>query len=238
MNATRQPVYAKLPQSPINGSPVPWLTSLYHNPDPGPYGDRRYPGNGGGMLLRDILKYFRPTSVSDPLTGSGTCRDVCRELGIPCWSADLHGGFDACDPKGYPNDKWGMIFIHPPYWRQKLYCRDPRDLSRTPTLAAFLNRLKLLIENCVASLAPGGRLVILMGDFTDHAIGFVPLTHYTKELAFAAGLRQCCPDIIRFSHGASSGRKVYRSSFIPGLHDVCTVYTVAGCAAAASRSAA
>jgi len=25
-------------------------------------------------------------------------------------------------------------------------------------------------------------------------------------------------------HGASSSRKVYRSSFIPGLHDVCMVF--------------
>ncbi len=41
-----------------------------------------------------------------------------------------------------------------------------------------------------------------------------------KRLAFDCGLRQACTDIIRFSHGASSGRKVYRSSFIPGLHDV------------------
>jgi hypothetical protein len=43
-------------------------------------------------------------------------------------------------------------------------------------------------------------------------------------LAFAAGLRQHCTDIIRFSHGASSGKKVYRSSFIPGLHDVCMIF--------------
>ena len=41
---------------------------------------------------------------------------------------------------------------------------------------------------------------------------------------FAAGLRQHCTDIIRLSHGASSGRKVYRSSFIPGLHDVCMIF--------------
>jgi len=29
---------------------------------------------------------------------------------------------------------------------------------------------------------------------------------------------------LRFSHGASSSRKVYRSSFIPGLHDLCMVF--------------
>ena len=36
--------------------------------------------------------------------------------------------------------------------------------------------------------------------------------------------RQHCTDIIRFSHGASSSKKVYRSSFIPGLHDVCMIF--------------
>lgn len=45
-----------------------------------------------------------------------------------------------------------------------------------------------------------------------------------EQIAFNAGLVQTCTDIIRFSHGASSGRKVYRSSFIPGLHDVCMIF--------------
>ena len=64
-----------------------------------------------------------------------------------------------------------------------------------------------------------------MGDYSDREAGFVPLAYHTKRLAFASGLNQTCTDIIRFSHGASSSRKVYRSSFIPGLHDVCAVFT-------------
>jgi hypothetical protein len=60
--------------------------------------------------------------------------------------------------------------------------------------------------------------------YNDREAGFIPLVYHTKRLAFAAGLRQCATDIIRFSHGASSSRKVYRSSFIPGLHDVCMVF--------------
>jgi hypothetical protein len=63
----RQPVYAKLPTAPITGSPVPELTSLYHNPEPGPYGDRGYPGNCSGNLIRDLLRYFSPRNVFDPL---------------------------------------------------------------------------------------------------------------------------------------------------------------------------
>jgi len=30
--------------------------------------------------------------------------------------------------------------------------------------------------------------------------------------------------INRFSHRASSSKKVYRSSFIPGLHDTCMIF--------------
>jgi hypothetical protein len=63
-----------------------------------------------------------------------------------------------------------------------------------------------------------------MGDYFDLGAGYVPLVYHTKRLAFDAGLRQHCTDIVRFSHGASAGKKVYRSAFIPGLHDICSIF--------------
>lgn len=219
-----QPIYARLPRAPRNASPVPHLTSLYHFHRTGEYGDRAYPGNCGGGLIKDLLRYFRPSSVFDPMTGSGTCRDVCRELGIYCWSSDIHDGSDACNASLFPRTCFEFAWIHPPYWRQKLYANDPRDLSRCPTLADFLDRYKLLIANCAGALVPGGKLAILMGDYNDRQSGFIPLTYHSKRLAFACELIQPCTDIIRFSHGASSSTKVYRSSFIPGLHDACMIF--------------
>ena len=220
-----EPVFARLPRALRNASPVPHLTSLYHFDRAGNYGDRRWPGNCGGGLIKDLLMYFRPGVVLDPMQGSGTCRDVCAELGIPCFSWDIHQGFDACDAAEFPSSQaFDFIWSHPPYWRQKLYADDPRDLSRTPTLGDFLRRYDQFIRNCARALKPNGKLAILMGDYSDRAEGFVPLTFHTKRLAFAAGLRQHGTDIIRFSHGASSSRKVYRSSFIPGLHDVCMIF--------------
>jgi len=117
-----------------------------------------------------------------------------------------------------------FIWAHPPYWRQKLYACDPRDLSRAPTLELFLERYGMFLQNSANALAQGGKLAILMGDYSDREAGFVPLVYHTKRLAFLAGLRQHCTDIIRFSHGATSSKRVYRSSFIPGLHDVCMVF--------------
>ena len=219
------PVYARLPIAPRNASPVPHLTSLYHFHRAGEYGDRKWPGNCGGNLIKDLLNYFKPGLVFDPMTGSGTARDVCQEMGIPCFSFDIHQGFDACDSHEFPKaDTFDFIWAHPPYWRQKLYADDPRDLSRSPTLEHFLRRYGQFIRNCANALKPNGKLAILMGDYSDREEGFVPLTFHTKRLAFAAGLEQSCTDIIRFSHGASSSKKVYKSTFIPGLHDTCMIF--------------
>jgi len=219
------PVYARLPIAPRNASPVPHLTSLYHFHRAGEYGDRKWPGNCGGNLIKDLLNYFKPGLVFDPMTGSGTARDVCQEMGIPCFSFDIHEGFDACDSHEFPKaETFDFIWAHPPYWRQKLYADDPRDLSRSPTLEHFLRRYGQFIRNCANALKPNGKLAILMGDYSDREEGFVPLTFHTKRLAFAAGLEQSCTDIIRFSHGASSSRKVYKSTFIPGLHDTCMIF--------------
>jgi hypothetical protein len=159
------------------------------------------------------------------MTGSGTARDVCEALGIPCLAWDIHEGFDACDPTQFPAaETFDFIWAHPPYWRMKLYADNPRDLSRTPTLDQFLVRYGQFIRNCARGLKRGGKLAILMGDYSDREAGQVPLVFHTKRLAFAAGLSQHCTDIIRFSHGNSSSKKIYRSSFIPGLHDVCMIF--------------
>jgi hypothetical protein len=220
-----RPVYARLPRAPVTGSPVPHLTSLYHFHRTGEYGDRKWPGNCGGNLIKDLLTYFKPGLCFDPMAGSGTCQDVCEELGVPCIAWDIHKGQDACDSADFPKgETFDFIWAHPPYWRMKLYADDPRDLSRSPTLEHFLRRYGQFVRNCAGALKRGGKLCILMGDYNDREAGQVPLVYHTKRLAFAAGLTQHCTDIIRFSHGNSSSKKVYRSSFIPGLHDVCMIF--------------
>lgn len=222
-----KPGWAKLPAAPLTASPVPHLTSIYHLDDNGEYGHRGYAGNCGGSLIRDLFKFFKPRLVLDPMSGSGTCKDVCRDLAIECKSGDIHEGFDATNREAMQRlaaDGTDFIWAHPPYWRMKLYADDSRDLSRARTLGDFLSQYAEFIDAAASVLSPGGRIAILMGDYPDREAGFVPLVYHTKRLAFAAGLRQCCTDIIRFSHGTTSSRKVYRTSFIPTLHDVCTIF--------------
>jgi hypothetical protein len=177
-----------------------------------------------GGLINDLVTYFRPRAVFDPMHGSGTCRDVCEDLGVACQSGDIHQGFDACAPGGFGRGRFDLVWCHPPYWRQKLYSEDPRDLARAPSLDAFLDGLMRFLANGAEDLTPQGKLTVLMGDYCDREQGFLPLVYQTKRLAFAAGLRQHCTDIVRFLHGTSSADKVDRTKFIPGLHDVCTVF--------------
>jgi hypothetical protein len=42
------------------------------------------PAIAGGNLIRDLQRFYRPATVFDPMSGSGTCRDVCRELSVEC----------------------------------------------------------------------------------------------------------------------------------------------------------
>jgi hypothetical protein len=218
--------WMRLPKSPRTGSKLPWLTSIHAAQSRGPWGDASYPGNCGGYLIKDLLRFFGAKRVLDPMEGSGTCAGVCEELGIECVSADLKSGFDATDPAGfaaYVDDPFDFVWMHPPYWRMKVYSSDPRDLSTAPTLEEFLKRYEQVIHNCAEALLPQGHMAILMGDYTDKEYGFVPLVYFTKLLCFRAGLRQVCTDIVRLSHGASSSHRSYRSKFIPGLHDIVTI---------------
>lgn len=216
----------QLPAAPKNASPVPHLTSIHSTVARGDYGDARYPGNCSGQIIKDLLLFSQPKSVFDPMTGSGTCKDVCAELKIPCVSGDVKAGFDASDPASYGREaRFDFIWIHPPYWRMKIYGPDPRCLSNAPDMASFYLRLHRVIANCKGILAPHGKLAILMGDYHDAKLGkMVPCTHITRHAAYELGLWPACTEIVRFQHGNSSSKKTYSSSFIPGLHDVCMIF--------------
>ncbi len=94
-----RPVYARLPLAPRNGSPVPHLTSLYHFHRAGEYGDRSWPGNCGGNLIKDLLVFFtaRPGLRPDE-PAAAPAATFAEELGIPCMAWDIHQGIRRLRP--------------------------------------------------------------------------------------------------------------------------------------------
>lgn len=213
-----------MPRAPKTGSPVPELTSIQSHLRRGPYGNARYRGNCDGYLIRNLLRYYRPRRVLDPMTGSGTCNDVCRELGIECVSFDLRTGHNALDASSYAGlGRFDFVWLHPPYWRMIRYNDDPRCLSNAPTLRAFLDGMGDLLGHCAGALSPRGVLAVLIGGYSERG-SYMPLSQLTTQAALDRGLWPSCTEIIRLQHGNTSSDRSYTSSFIPGLHDTCTVY--------------
>lgn len=212
-----------LPPLPRTASPVPTLTSIHATDGRGPYGNPGYRGNCSGVLIRDLLRYYQPKRVLDPMAGGGTCRDVCRELKIECRSFDLHTGFDAQDTRQYRDlGQFDFIWLHPPYWKMICYGDDPRCLSNAPTISDFQGRLRQVIRNCRLVLANAGHMAILIGD-GKHEGEYMGLPFRTFCMAAREHLWLAAPEIVRFQHGATSSTKQYSTSFIPRLHDVCFV---------------
>lgn len=222
--ASQSRKFIPLPEAPGNASPVPWLTSIHATENRGPYGDSRYRGNCSGYLIKDLLQYFEPTKVLDPMSGSGTCKDVCQDMDIPCHSFDLRLGHDATNAATYaPLGEFDFVWMHPPYWRMIQYNDDPRCLSSAPSLNEFASRLGTVITNCSDVLTEDGHIAILIGGYSDRG-RYIPLASLTTQLAIEAGLWPSCTEIIRLQYGNTSSRRSYRSSFIPGLHDTCMVF--------------
>ncbi len=220
---TRRPDYVRLPKTPITSSPIPDLTSVHGWEGRGQYGDPKYPGNCSGLLIRDLLRFFRPDRVLDPMCGSGTCRDVCSELEIECDSHDLIQGFDATNKEQFAGlGKYDFVWLHPPYWKMIRYSDSPKCLSNAPTLQVFLERIRDVLGNCMSVLCDRGEIALLMGD-GKYRGKYLGLPFWTLWVAKSLGLWLASPEIIRFGHESSSARKRYSGSFIPRVHDVCLV---------------
>jgi len=216
-----------LPEAPITASPVPWLTSIHATPGRGNYGNADYRGNCSGLLIRDLLNFYQPGIVLDPMEGGGTCRDVCKELGIDYEGRDLRRGFDATDAAAFARlGTFDFIWLHPPYWQMVRYnAGESRCLSNAPTLGSFLEQLKCVFRNCRGALRPGGKLAVLMGDCRQQG-RYLGLPFRTMNAAASVGFWLAAPEIIRFSHGTTSSQQRYTSAIIPRLHDVCLVLEV------------
>lgn len=139
------------------------LSTVLRYPDRGPWGKGNYLGNSPGFLLVDIINHFKPKSVFDPMEGSGTTREVCRDLRVEYEGRDLKDGFDLLS-SALPKKKFDLVFWHPPYWPGFQYSNLPNDLSNTKGIKEYLGKMHKGFSRLRDILPSEGRLVILIGD--------------------------------------------------------------------------
>lgn len=151
----------------------PRLTSLLRYPERGPWGQSSYFGNCSGYLIVDLLDYFKPRSVFDPMEGSGTTGDVCFDFNVEYVGCDIQTGFDLLSSP-LPNQPFDLVFWHPPYWPGHQYSRHPNDFSGAKKIDNYLLAMHAGFTRLSEMVAPHGHLAILIGNGRKQGI-FYPI---------------------------------------------------------------
>jgi len=195
------------------------LKSVVRYSDRGPWGDAKFPGNTSGYLLVDLIDYYQPKSILDPMEGSGTTGDVAFDMGdIRYTGLDLLSGFDlvADEVEG----KYDLIFWHPPYHDAIDYeIAHPNNLSRCPSLSDYLDKLKLCMAKLLKHLTQEGHLCILCSD--PRKDGIIQPIH-SAIISFNLAILEAA--LVKLIEGRSRYFDYGNAPFIPILHEYVLIF--------------
>ncbi|MGF3521557.1 MAG: TRM11 family SAM-dependent methyltransferase, partial [Candidatus Bathyarchaeia archaeon] len=137
-------------------------------------GDNKYAGVTPAELIWNLVwRYTEPGDlVVDPMCGSGTTLDVCREEGRKAI------GYDICPPKSrsdiiqndarkipLPHDCADLVFVDSPYGDNIKYNDHPQNIGNLSSeTQAFYDELEKVIKESHRILKPGKILGWLIGD--------------------------------------------------------------------------
>lgn len=209
------------------------LTSIVSYFARGKYGSNSWRGNCSGLLIKDLLNYYKPDTFGDLAVGSGTSIEVAHDLGYTNANtifSDLNPKYSGIDLSGNDFDfpLMDFIFFHPPYYvfpgsSMPVYSGiqnggiwgdtiNPNDGSRISDPWKFKKWFDRCNANLFNLLHKGGRLAILMGDSR------YKQQYYSmfKNMDIFGNLEQV---IIKQQHNCLSDSKNYLNRFIPISHE-------------------
>ena len=195
------------------------LKSVVSYPDRGPWGDAKFPGNTSGYLLVDLIDYYQPKSILDPMEGSGTTGDIAFDRGdIRYTGLDLLSGFDLVGDE--PEGEYDLIFWHPPYHNAIDYeIAHPNNLSRCPSLSDYLDKLKLCMAKLLKHLTQEGHLCILCSD--PRKDGVIQPIH-SNIIGFNLAIQEAA--LVKLIEGRSRYFDYGNAPFIPIVHEYVLIF--------------
>jgi len=203
------------------------ITSVVRYVDRGFFGNNEFRGNASGWLLTDLILFYNPKIVYDPMEGFGTSRDVCTIMkDVKYFGEELYTtGFDlvSCSLDKIPEND--LTYFHPPYWDiiryseafseilEKKIEKKENDLS-DPNLS--YEEFKSKLFKCIRKLLKRTKyLAILIGDVRKSG------SYY--PIAFEIGNQwkdRLKSVIIKEQHRVTSSGFYYGGAkFIPILHE-------------------
>lgn len=137
-----------------------------------PKGNNKYAGVTPAFIIYNMIKRYTEKGdlVVDPMAGSGTTLDVCREEERRCIAYDIappRPDIIQNDARSIPlnDDSVDMIFIDSPYGDNIRYNDHPDNIgSISAEDEKFYDELEKVIKECYRILKPGKVLGWLIGD--------------------------------------------------------------------------
>jgi len=137
-----------------------------------PKGNNKYPGVTPAFIIYNLIKrYTEPGDlVLDPMAGSGTTLDVCREEGRRCIAYDIaptRPDVKQNDARKLPLDdnSIDMVFVDSPYGDNIKYNEHSDCIGKISSeKELFYDELEKVMKECYRVLKPGKILGWLIGD--------------------------------------------------------------------------
>lgn len=219
-----------------------FATSLISYTHRGPWGKSDFHGNIDGHLVWSCIDTWCPPDgvVIDPMEGSGTTRELVRDLNdTEGWgySLEYHGydlsrGDDMTLPATYGkiagdlrDSAADLIFWHPPYWRMVKYSSDPNDLS-VMEYGRFQREMRFILNSLGALLRnEHSRICVVIADYRKDGV-YYPIISDCFNSAVMPRFVQLDGIIIREQKGVSSDTIQYttRSPLVRIMHEYVYVF--------------
>lgn len=190
------------------------MDSILSFKERGHWGDSAWRGNTSGHIYRELIEQYRPAVFVDPMVGSGTAIDVCKEMSVECYGLDLHSGFNILrdsilEKVGKEAD---MVFSHSPYHDMVIYSGEvwgtaphPDDLSRCASDDDFCEKLHVALLNQRHATKAGGMYGLLIGDLRRNG----RYSSYQAEMISRMPKNELASVVIKAQHNCMSDSKRY-----------------------------
>jgi hypothetical protein len=207
------------------------MNSIISYPQRGHYGNQQYRGNTSGYVIKDLIDHFKPRLFVDTCEGSGTSREVCKEMNIEYVGLDLHHGFDFCRDSiaNHIPRLADICFSHPPYFDMISYKKEREkhgfqatgdDLSDSVSLEEFLEKSQLMLHNQRLATRAGGIYSSLIGDYRKEGKFYSLQADYISMMP----REELLSVVIKTQHNHKSGFKSYQGKFIPIVHEYLLIW--------------
>ncbi len=209
------------------------MKSVMSFPERGNYGNSNWRGNTSGYVIKELIEHFNPRLFVDACEGSGTSKDVCKEMGIEYVGLDLYKGQDFT--KDYiltqlprPAD---ICFTHPPYhdmiaYSGSVYGKEilTGDTSHCRNVEEFISKSQVMLMNQREATKEGGIYCTLIGDQRGGSLGKGNFRSYQSDFIQMMPKEELLSVAIKLQHNCMSDTRIYNGSFIPIMHEYLLIW--------------